>query len=457
MSVHDDEQPGGERPDEHSNPSTEPDGQGFGLPRPSRTLTALTSSALALPGIAGSARADGPVEKAQSSSSFSYYMEDNLSPGKFSGVGSRNRYEVYTFQTRFDVPTSERTDVGVEFLYEDMSGASPWFVTVDPDPNARGKRLQVMSGATIEDERIDLAADIDFFVDNGKDSFRAGFSKEKDYLSINGGLGTERSFFDKNTTFSFSGGFSHDWIEPTDANKFQTRPDDETKWSIDLFTGLSQILTRSTVGQVTINYKHSDGYLSDPYKAITDLSNAGVFSDERPDTKDQVSILFRLRQHVEPITASIHADYRFYHDDWDITSHTFELAWYQQITEWFRIIPSARYYSQSQADFYDTILPQIPVGARPPSERSSDFRLSPYGAISWRFKAEVELNDVAQYDPPPWLEAVGVTGGLDLIASASWERYLSDGDFALISVSDRDEAPGLVDFHVFAFTLTGRF
>ena len=43
MSVHDDEQPGGERPDEHSNPSTEPDGQGFGLPRPSRTLTALTS------------------------------------------------------------------------------------------------------------------------------------------------------------------------------------------------------------------------------------------------------------------------------------------------------------------------------------------------------------------------------------------------------------------------------
>ena len=53
-------------------------------------------------------------------------------------------------------------------------------------------------------------------------------------------------------------------------------------------------------------------------------------------------------------------------------------------------------------------------------------------------------------------EAIGVTEGLDLIASLSYERYISDGDFSIVSVSERDEAPGLVNFHVIAITLSGR-
>ena len=39
----------------------------------------------------------------------------------------------------------------------------------------------------------------------------------------------------------------------------------------------------------------------------------------------------------------------------------------------------------------------------------------------------------------------------------SYERYLSDGNYALVSVEEDDEAPGLVKFQVIAVTLTGRF
>jgi hypothetical protein len=353
---------------------------------------------------------------------------------------------------RFDVPTSERTDVGLDLLYEEMSGASPWYVT----PGNDGQPLQVMSGATIEDRRVDVAADLDYYLDSGKDTFRGGVSVEKDYTSLNFGLGTERSFADKNTTLSISSGFSYDWIEPTDADVFQTRPSSEEKWSIDLFTGLSQILTRSSTAQVTVNYKHSDGYLSDPYKEIwfQDVNgNSSILSDERPGTKDQVSVLVRFRQHVEPISASIHADYRFYADSWSVNSHTFELAWYQSVLDWLTIIPSVRYYSQSKADFYEPLLTNGFI----PNDRSSDFRLSPYGAVAWRIKAEAEFDDVARYDPPRWLERLGFTGHLDLIASISWERYWSDGDVALVDVKESEEAPGLVRFHVFAASLTGRF
>ena len=427
----------------------------FALPRPSRTLTALTTSALALPGIAGSVRAETPIERASASSAFSYYKEDDLPSGKFAGAGngSRERYEVFTGQLRFDVPLTERTDLGVDFLYEKMSGASPWFVQADSVTN---EPVQVMSGATIEDQRFDLSLDVDFFMDRGKDTLSGGFSKENDYLSINFGLAAERNLNEKNTTVSAAGAFSYDWIDPTDADLFTTRPAHKKKWSVDLFAGLSQIFSRASTGQFTINYKHSDGYLSDPYKAIRGIGPGDpLLPDRRPGKKDQVSLLFRYRHHFESLNGSLHADYRFYADDWEMKSHTVDLAWYQDFLGlgWLTITPSVRWYSQSKAFFYDPLLP----AGTDPKTASSDYRLSPYGAISYRLKVEAEFVNLWNYDAPAWLQAVGISEGFDLIASVSYERYLSDGRFSAISVDDDEEAPALVRFNVFAVTLTGRF
>lgn len=421
-----------------------------GLAMPSRALTALTTSALAVPGLALPARADSPIEQATAAYAFSYYLEDDLSPGKFAdGVGSRQRYEVETHQFEFALPVSSRIDVGVDFLYEEMSGASPWFVTFDDDED---KTVQAMSGATIEDTRYDLTADLGYYMEESRDNFSLGFSKENDYLSVHGGLGTERSFADKNTTFSLSGSFAYDWIEPN-RDGFPSRPKAGEKWSVDLFTGLSQVVSRSAAVQATFNYKHSDGFLSDPYKLIAVIDGANL-NDQRPETKDQASLLARYRQHIEPLSASLHLDYRFYADSWEITSHTFDLAWHQTVLDWLTLTPGLRYYSQSKAEFYETLLP---IGASESMDRSSDFRLSPYGAISWKLKAEVGLEDVLDYGVGSSAEALGFTGALDLILALSYERYISDGAFAIVSVSESDEAPGLVDFQIFAVTLTGRF
>ncbi|MBY0399485.1 DUF3570 domain-containing protein, partial [Myxococcota bacterium] len=219
-----------------------------------------------------------------------------------------------------------------------------------------------------------------------------------------------------------------------------------------LFGGLTQLLSRASAIQATVNYKHSDGYLSDPYKAITTTDpGLGLLSDSRPGTKDQGSLMLRYRHHVEPIAASVHFDYRFYADTWQVTSHTFEVAWHQNLFGWLTIAPGARYYSQSKAEFYDTILPQVV------NHRSSDYRLSPYGAISWKVKTEVSLEDLFDYQPGSRAEALGFSGGLDLFLAFSYERYISDGAFAIKSVATRDEAPALVSFQVFAFTLSGRF
>lgn len=427
------------------------------FPRPGKTLAALTASALALTGIAGSAGADVPIQEAKAAAAFSYYREDNLSPGKFStsaNAGSRERFEVFTTQFRFDLPLTERMDIGVDFIYEKMSGASPWYVL--PDAN-NGKPLQVMSGATIEDQRYELSADVDYFIERGKNTGSAGFSKENDYLSINFGVARERGYNDRNTTITLAAAFAYDWLEPTDPGFSLARPSSGEKWSLDLSASLAQILSRASTMSLSVNYKHLDGYLGDPYKAITQLGVPAdidtILPDIRPDQKDRVSLLARYRHHYERIAGSLHADYRFYSDDWGVTSHTVEVAWYQNFMEWLTITPSVRWYSQGKADFYDTVLP---VG-KIPKNHSSDYRLSPYGAVSYKIKAEVEFVDLWQFDAPSWLQALGVTDGMDLIASVSYQRYYSDGALSIVTVSESDEAPGLLRFRVFAFSLAGRF
>ena len=53
----------------------------------------------------------------------------------------------------------------------------------------------------------------------------------------------------------------------------------------------------------------------------------------------------------------------------------------------FRLIPSLRYYTQSQADFYAPYY----ISERSDGYYSSDYRLSPYGALAWRVKARDAL------------------------------------------------------------------
>ena len=419
----------------------------FPLPRPNRTLTALATSALALPGIAGSARADAPIERASASTAFSYYREDQIPQKRLASGNENERYEVFAQQFRFDIPTSERTDIGIDILYEEMSGASPWFVIAEG-----GRRVQVMSGATIEDERTDVNLDLDYYMETGKDTISFGYSTENDYESFSIGLATERNFNDKNTTFNLALGANFDEIEPT-RDGFSSRIKSDHKWAITTFAGLSQVLSRAGVAQVTVNFKHSDGYLDDPYKLVAPIGGGANVSDARPHDKDQISILTRYRHHFEDIEGSLHVDYQFYADSWGVRSHAAELGWYQTLADIWTIAPSFRYYSQSQADFYEPILNGIVV----PIERSSDYRLSPYGAVSARIKFEVELEDVLAYDAEGWSERFGLSDGLDLLLSLAYERYISDGDIGLTSVGEFDQSPGLVNFQVISFTLSGRF
>ena len=265
-----------------------------------------------------------------------------------------------------------------------------------------------MSGASIEDTRMDLNVKTTRYYESGTASVIGGYSTEDDYEAFNLGLEGSVDVNEKMTTLMGGVGYSDDTITPTQTPGFN-RVTDESKYTATTFVGIAQIINAQSAFQTSINYAYSDGYLSDPYKQ----------TDQRPDTRSSIAWNSRYRYYLGDLDAAIHADYRLYADDWDMVSHTMGLEWHQNIDPNLRVIPSFRYYSQSQADFYNPIDVPGAVG-----EKSSDYRLSPFGAVTFG------------------LSAVAHSYNWKVIVSA--ERYVADGALAMGRVDK--EHPGLLQY-----------
>lgn len=382
--------------------------------KPSSALLALTASALALPGLSANAQAP---EDTQTQYRFSSYRENPIAAGNTVN-SDQQRYEIETHQFRLLHPLSERYDLAVDLTREVMSGASPWFII----PDANGRPLQVMSGATISEQRTDLQAGLTRYRGLARLRGSAGYSKEDDYDARN--LGVEYEWDDEQgAAWSLGAGGSWDRLSPTDgaSARFPSRIAAASRHSLSTYAGYSNALTPNTSVQLGTTLGRLSGFLSDPYKLST--VNGTAVADRRPDDRTLVALVTRLRHFVDSANAALHTDYRFYRDDWRITAHTLEAAWLQNLPAGWLLTPSLRWYSQDAAYFY------APFYDSPRSDglASSDYRLSDYRALSLRLGALKR-----------WQQ---------LLLDVSVERYRSrDGD-----------NPGLVDFDVVSLGLSYRF
>ena len=176
-------------------------------------------------------------------------------------------------------------------------------------------------------------------------------------------------------------------------------------WAMQL--GLTQVLNKNALVDFGFGYTRSAGYMANPYKVMEVLfvdpnqlrdpylpaniltGDVRAFLEQRPELRNQWNLNARYVQHIEPLDAALHLDYRFFLDDWGIQSHTFELAWAQPLEDDWQITPRMRYYSQTAANFYQPYLlskqsynPKNLNALNLPTYFSSDQRLSGYGALS---------------------------------------------------------------------------
>lgn len=366
---------------------------------PSRNLLALSTTALALPGIAN---ADAPPVQNTLSYKISNYAEDDLSRKEVL-FGDLARYDIDVHQFQLIAPVGGDYAIQIDANYEALSGASPWFTSRGLD----GNPVVNLSGASgIRDQRRELSIGGSYYLENSRIGGNIGYSEEDDYRASYIGLNGERHFNNNLTTLALALSYSDDDIFPTDAPLFN-RVISADKSSTSLFLSVSQILNPVSTLQSALSITKQSGYLSDPYK----------LRDVRPEQKTQLAWSNSYRHFFIGADAAGHINYRYYQDDFGVSSHTFDLAWHQNLGDDFRLVPTLRYYNQSAADFFTNVDNFLsPLG----EHQSSDYRLSAFGAISGSLSLVADLGD--------WTTTLTA------------ERYLAQEKYSAYSVSQPSTA-----------------
>ncbi len=365
----------------------------------SRSIIALSSTALALPGIA---LADAPPTQSTISYKLSNYQEDDLSRAE-APFGELERYDIDVHQFQLVSPLGRNMSLHVDANYESLSGASPWFTSLGLD----GEPIVNLSGPSgISDRRTELSIGSRYYLQNGSFAANIGYSQENDYQSVYFGLNAEKHYNNDLTTVSAGLSYSSDEIFPTDAALFN-RVIDEDKQSTSVFVSVSQIINQVSSFQSAFSLTEQSGFLSDPYK----------LRDVRPDDKTQIAWSNSYRRFFVSADAALHVNYRYYHDDFGISSHTSDLSWHQNLGRTFQLVPQLRYYSQSAADFFTNVDDFL----NPTSEyQSSDYRLSAFGAVSGGFSVIADMGS--------WK------------ATLTAERYLANDKYSAFDVSQPSAA-----------------
>ena len=353
---------------------------------------------------------------------FVKYAENDIPEENLSEGADNSRYDTEIHQFMLRAPISSNTQFGIKATQESMNGALPLYVTADAD----GKLIQVMSSTNFNDTRNDVNISFKTFTKSADFTLNIGYVSEDDYRSTYINTGSAHAFNSKSSTIEWNIGLAEDYIEPIDPNFFITipRPEKENKRSISGLLGFTQIINKSTLINTHFAFAYYDGYLSDPYKQA-EVEGLRV-ADSRPTTKSQLEWNLAARRFINSVNGALQADYRYYYNDWGIESHTIDIGWHQNFGSYLQIKPAIRYYSQSEALFYEHFYTQ----ARLDEFYSSDYRLSKFDALSFKLSISTTVD----------------INMLRIPFTLSYENYQSAGD-----------NPGLVDFDIVSFNTGIKF
>ena len=382
-------------------------------------LSALTMSALAIPAVADAAVAP---DKKTLSLRYTQYKEAEM-PLERVQFGSTGRYDIDILQFRFLTPIQNQYSLDTNVSYETMSGASAY----SSGANAEGQTEVIMSGASIEESRLDASLQGTRYFPDGTVGSSIAISTENDYESVALGVSGSLELFQKHTTLLTSLSVSRDELSPTDADLFggaRLEADGQNKRSFSLYQGLSQVLDKFSTLQVGIGYTRLSGFLSDPYRT----------RDDRPDSREQNTLSLQYRYYLRSFGGMAwHGDYRYYQDDWGILANTISTSIWKDVEVaglHLTLAPNVRYHWQHAADFYS-------VDASSNSALySSDYRLSAYGAVSVGIDLQYHYQDTS--------------------FTLSLSQYISDEDWGATGSQDT-ETPTLVDFTTFSLGVDYHF
>jgi hypothetical protein len=347
----------------------------------------------------------------------SYYTQSGDNAAVSGGIGTEELTDV-TGTIIVAIPLNDddvlTIDAGVSaYTSASSSNVGPFDGSQPADP------FVASSGASRSDVWTNLTASYTHSSDDRNNiwSAKASVSTEYDYSSLGVGGSYTKLFNEKNTEVSINGNVYIDtWnpIYPTELRPFYggnginnslftqsnftgnlnynprfTPFTDVGRNSYSLGLGFSQILHKNVQGSLALDFVQQQGLLSTPFQRVYFADVADSFIDnfqladaiERlPDTRFKVAVGGRINWYLNE-TFTVRTFYRYYFDDWGISSHTASVEVPVKITDKFTLYPSYRFYNQTAADYFRSYETALSTDAF----YTSDYDLSKYSANQFGF------------------------------------------------------------------------
>ncbi len=254
---------------------------------------------------------------------------------------------------------SERVVIDVNATADIISGASIDVVSEASPSPIRETRLAAGFGATVALSRTVAGR------------ARALVSHESDYRSLGVELGGAWDLARRNTTLDLELAARTDRVgNAMDPTMSEPRDGETITFTV------TQALDPLTFVNVVVDGSRDHGFLESAYRTVPiydPLSPDTMrVSEEVPDRRLSLAGLARVRRALTR-HLFVHADYRYYADDWSIGSHTVSATLIAEPLDRVRIGAGGRYYRQSAADFYQARYDLVDGAA--PDLRTRDRRL----------------------------------------------------------------------------------
>lgn len=349
------------------------------------------------------------LETAEIDLLFSYYDQDGQNAAVTGGEGTEELTDV-TSSIIVKIPMNEddvlTVDVGISaYTSASSSNVNP----LDGNANDPVSPFIASSGASRQDQ---LAYFNPSYRHSSEDrnsvwTANAYVSNEYDYFSIGFGGGYTRLFNEKNTEIGISaqvyldkwnsqypielrGTFFDDRITGNGTyaplfNEFEN----ENRNSYAMSLSFSQILGKKWRGSLFMDLVSQNGLLSTPFQRVYFGDINDFFIDDfqladdverLPDSRFKLPLGGRLNYYLNDLVV-LRAYYRFYNDNWGVSSHTASLETPIKLNDKFTLYPTYRYYTQTAADYFyekETALSTFDF-------YTSDYDLSDYNAHQYGF------------------------------------------------------------------------
>jgi hypothetical protein len=205
----------------------------------------------------------------------------------------------------------------------------------------------------------------------GKTTYTLGVthSYEPDYRSNTANFGISQSMFGDLTTISMT--YHRTWndvfkmeclvddksldypcVEKVHDPAFGEKDMDERSYGV----GITQILTRNSIISANFEVITDQGWLSNPYRSVMYADPSGGVSltaEIDPNTRTSNALGLDYKYYLA-WRAALDLQYRFFEDTWGIRASTAQIGYTQPWRNW-TFDGSARFYTQTHADFYSDL------------------------------------------------------------------------------------------------------